>query len=35
MLSNQTIYICWKKAEIIECAEKEEEIDCLIENEHE
>jgi hypothetical protein len=27
----QTIYNCWKKAGIIDCEEKEEEIDCLIE----
>ena len=24
MVSNQTIYNCWKKAVIIKCAEKEE-----------
>ena len=33
MVSNQTIYNCWKKTGIIEFAEKEEEIDCLIEKE--
>jgi hypothetical protein len=33
MVSNQTIYNCWKKAGIIDCEEKEEEIDCLIEKE--
>ena len=31
MVSNQTIYNCWKKAGILDCEEKEEEIDCLIE----
>ena len=30
MVSNQTIYNCWKKAGIIDCEEKEEDIDCLI-----
>ena len=33
MVSNQTIYNCWKKAGILDCEEKEEEIDCLIEKE--
>ena len=35
MVSNQTIYNCWylKKAGIIDCEEKEIEIDCLIEKE--
>ena len=33
MISIQKIYNCWKKAGIIECAEKEKEIDCLIEKE--
>ena len=31
MVSNQTIYNCWKKAGIIDCEEKE--IYCLIEKE--
>ena len=31
-VSNQTIYNCWKKAGIIDCEEKEEEIGCLIES---
>ncbi len=33
MVSNQSIYNCWKNAGIIGCEEKEEEIDCLIEKE--
>jgi hypothetical protein len=31
MVSNQTIYNCWKNAGIIDCEEKAKEIDCLIE----
>ena len=32
MVSNQTIYNCWKKAGIIDFEEKGEEIDSLIES---
>ena len=33
LVSSQTIHNCWKKAGILECAEKIEEIDCIIEKE--
>jgi hypothetical protein len=31
MVTNQIIYYCLKKAGLVDCEEKEEEIDCLIE----
>ena len=30
LVSSQTIHNCWKKAGILECEEKVEEIDCII-----
>ena len=33
LVSSQTIHNCWKKAGILECAEKIEEIDCIIDKE--